>query len=337
MTFRIKRRRLLQGLLGAGLIGGLAVRGRLAWAYGDGARPPAHAQWEWGPYVFPLPDDGSRLIGQPHHVVVRAGQTLLDVARKFDVGYWDIVLANPDLDLWLPEEGARALIPSHYILPDAPQEGVVVNIAEMRLYYYPPAVQGKRYVITHPVGIGRQDWDTPLGRTRIVEMIADPTWYPPASIRADYAARGEPLPAVVPPGPDNPLGRHALILDIPGYLIHGTHKPEGVGMQVSYGCIRLYPEDIERLFKLVRRSTPVRLVNQPIKTAWSDGRLYAQLRPLPQPDESRRLRRDAHLPILSQFHHQVKQAALSAGVLVPDAFNPDKALAYGLPVAVPLI
>jgi L,D-transpeptidase ErfK/SrfK len=335
MTFRFERRRLLQGL-GAGLVAALAGRGRLAWARGDDAGSSAYAPWEWGPYVLPLPKNGSRLVGRPHHVAVRAGQTLLDVARKFDVGYWDIVLANPDLDLWLPEAGARVLIPSQYILPDAPQEGIVVNVAEMRLYYYPPAVQGKRYVITHPVGIGRQDWATPLGRTRIVEMIADPTWYPPASIRADYAARGEPLPAIVPPGPDNPLGRHALILDMPGYLIHGTHKPEGVGMQVSYGCIRLYPEDIARLFTLVRRGTPVWLVNQPIKTTWSDGRLYAQLRPLPQEGESGRLRRKAYLPVLSQFRHQVEQAALAAGFLVPDSFSPDQALASGLPVTVPV-
>jgi L,D-transpeptidase ErfK/SrfK len=333
VIFQPKRRRLLQGL-SAGLVTALASHGRAAWG---NATSSAYAPWEWGPYVLPLPTDGSRLVGQPHHVAIRPGQTLLDVARKFDVGYWDIVLANPELDPWLPQPGPRALVPRQHILPDAPQEGIVVNIPEMRLYYYPPAVRGKRYVITHPVGVGRQDWDTPLGRAHVVDKIPNPTWYPPASIRADYAARGEPLPSVVPPGPDNPLGRHALILDIPGYLIHGTHKPQGVGMQVSYGCIRLYPEDIERLFELVPRGTPVRLINQPVKTTWAGSRLYGQLRPLPQPDETRHLRREAHTAALAEFRRRVDQAAVAKGRAIADGFDAQRALLGGLPVEVPVV
>lgn len=334
MNSQIKRRRLLQGLVGAGVFAALGASAK-AWARGSS---PSPAPTGWNPYTFALPEDGSRLVGRLYRVSVQDEENVLDLARKFDVGYWDVALANPDVDLQLPRKGERILIPGRHILPDAPQEGIVVNIAEMRLYFYPPAQPGRpRYVITHPVGVGRQDWSTPLGRTEITEMIPDPAWYPPASIRAEHAAEGRELAAVVPPGPDNPLGRHALILDIPGYLLHGTNKPGGVGMQVSHGCVRLYPEDIARLFPRVRRGMPVRLVNQPIKLAWSNAQLYAQLRPLPHPDEYRRLRREAHLPVLSAFRHRVAQAALAAGFAVPDSFVPERALARGFPLRVPLI
>jgi L,D-transpeptidase ErfK/SrfK len=336
MSQDLQRRRLLKGL--AGLLAGVAVGEHTALAAAERPRVPAYAAREWVPYAFALPRDGSRLVGRPFYVSVRADETLLDLAREFNLGYWDIALANPQIDLWLPDEGARVLIPSHFILPDAPQEGIVINLAEMRLYYYPPPVQGQpRYVLTHPVGIGRQDWNSPLGLTRIVEMIPDPTWYPPVSIRAEHGAQGKPLPAVVPPGPDNPLGRHALILDIPGYLIHGTNQPAGVGMQVSHGCIRMYPEDIERLFGLVRRGVPVRLVNQPIKIAWSQTRLHAQLRPLPRQDEYQRLGRNSHRAVLTQLRDRLSSEAQAAGFLLPDAVDLGPALESGLPVTVPLI
>ncbi|MDQ3581646.1 MAG: L,D-transpeptidase family protein [Pseudomonadota bacterium] len=151
---------------------------------------------------------------------------------------------------------------------------------EMRLYYYPKAKPGEpRVVITHPVSVGRQDWKTPQGATHIVAKTLNPAWYPPASIRKEHAADGDPLPKMVPPGPDNPLGRYALRLGHNGYLIHGTNKPFGIGMRVTHGCLRLYPKDIERLFGEVRVGTPVRIVNQPFKIGWLSGGLYLETHP----------------------------------------------------------
>ncbi len=227
--------------------------------------------------VYSLPPVGSDLVGEVRTVTARAEDTLLDIARRQDLGYNEIVAANPGLDPWLPGEGARVLIPSRYILPSAPREGIVINLAEMRLYYYPPPQRdGKGVVMTFPIGIGQAGWATPLGETRIVGKKRNPAWTVPASIRAASAAAGEPLPPVVPPGPDNPLGSYALRLGMPGYLIHGTNKPFGVGRRVSHGCIRLYPEDIEVLFAEVSQGTPVRIVDQPYKLGRADGRLYLE-------------------------------------------------------------
>jgi len=232
-------------------------------------------------YTFTLPFGGGRVIGRVRHVIARQKDTLYDIARRHDVGYWDIRLANPNVDVWLPGAGTRVRIPTHYILPDTPHEGIVVNVPETRLYYYPPRKAGQaQQVITHPCGLGRQNWRTPLGVAKVVDKIPDPAWYPPASIRAEHATQGDPLPAKVPPGPDNPLGKFALILNLPGYLIHGTIKPDGVGARVSHGCIRLYPEDIKALFAQVPRETPVRIVNQPYKAAWHDGQLLLEAQPL---------------------------------------------------------
>jgi len=171
------------------------------------------------------------------------------------------------------------------VLPRAPRRGIVVNVAELRLYYFPddsgplPAgvAPGSRRVITHPISIGRMDWSTPLGTTTITGKVANPSWYPPQSIRDEHAARNDILPRVVPPGPDNPLGKHAMRLGLPGYLIHGTNKPSGVGMRVTHGCMRMFPEDIEALYKTVPTGTSVNIVNQPVKLGWTaDGRLYVE-------------------------------------------------------------
>ncbi len=231
--------------------------------------------------TYTLPADGSRIIGEIQYVTAKKEDTLLDIARRFDVGFREIVLANPKVDVWLPGAGTRVLIPTRYILPDTPHQGIVVNIPEMRLYYYPKPRHGAPVeVVTMPVSIGREAWQTPLGVTRVSAKIKDPAWYPPASIRAEHAANGDPLPTVVAAGPDNPLGQYALNLSLPGYLIHGTNKPYGIGMRVSHGCIRLYPEDIEALFKQVSRGAQVRLISQPYKTAWYQGRLYMSAQPL---------------------------------------------------------
>jgi len=165
---------------------------------------------------------------------------------------------------------------TQFILPPQPREGLILNLAELRLYYFLP---GENRVITHPVGIGREGWETPTGKTRIIQKTKDPTWTPPESIRAEYAEKGIELPRVVKPGPDNPLGRFALRLGMPGYLIHGTDKPYGVGMRVSHGCIRLYPEGIEALFLLISVKTPVRIINQPYKAGWRNNKLYLEVHP----------------------------------------------------------
>ncbi|WP_355660457.1 L,D-transpeptidase family protein [Halomonas salifodinae] len=231
---------------------------------------------EWPRGHYPLPERGS-LIGEPFTVAATHEQTLLDIAREHAVGYEEIRNANPDVSLWLPGEGTEVVIPAQHLLPDAPREGLVINIAELRLYYYPAVGEGETpRVETYPIGIGREGYDTPLGTTRTTMKLQDPAWYPPRSMREEAAARGEPAPAVVPPGPDNPLGRHAILLDIPGYLIHGTNQPDGIGMRASRGCIRMFPEDIEALFRRVPVGIDVHIIDQPFKAAWQDGTLYAQ-------------------------------------------------------------
>ena len=231
--------------------------------------------------TFPLPEDGGNVVGHLQGLLARHADSFLDLGRTFNVGYEELKLANPGVDPWIPEEGTLIVIPSRYVLPDAPRTGIVLNLAEMRLYYYPESEGGgpALEVITHPVSIGQVGWNTPLGTTSVASKLTDPAWFPPASIRAEAEADGNPLPLVVPPGPDNPLGRHALGLGIRGYLIHGTNKPYGLGMRVSHGCVRMYPEDIASLFADVPVGTPVHIVDQPIKTAWRDGVLFMEAHP----------------------------------------------------------
>ncbi len=220
---------------------------------------------------------GQDVVGTVQITISTHEDTLSDIARRFNVGYEEIVRANPDVDPWLPGEGTRIVVPTQFVLPDAPREGIVLNIAAMRLFYFPPAAKGEPQVVyTHPVGIGKVGWATPEGVTRIVRRKKDPVWRPTPSIIAEHRKNGEELPPVVGPGPDNPLGRHALYLGWPTYLIHGTNKPAGVGLRSSHGCIRLYPEDIALLFDLVPDGTSVRVVNQPFLFGWHDGKLYMQ-------------------------------------------------------------
>ncbi len=231
--------------------------------------------------TLPLPSDCD-LVGEFEEVAARRDDTLIDLARRYSLGYEEVVNANRGVDPWLPGEGTLVRLPLRRVLPDAPREGIVINLPEHRLYYFPPAKPGEpRVVVTYPVSVGKMDWSTPLGLTRIASKIKDPPWYPPESVRMEHAARGDILPKVVPPGPDNPLGLYAMRLAIQGgsYLIHGTNKPAGVGMQVTHGCMRLYPEHIEEFFKMVAVDTPVRIVNQPHKVGWSGGRLYVEVHP----------------------------------------------------------
>jgi L,D-transpeptidase ErfK/SrfK len=225
------------------------------------------------------PDQG--VVGRLQVTIARYEDTFADLARRFNVGYTELIRANPGVDPWLPGAGTQIILPTEFVLPDAPREGLVLNLAAMRLFYYPKRAKdaprdGPAEVITHPIGIGKVGWATPEGSTRIMSHSKDPVWTPPLSVRREHAKEGDILPAHVPPGPDNPLGRHMMRLGWPSYLIHGTNKPPAVGMRASAGCIRLYPEDIEQLFDLVPDGTQVTVVNQPYPLGWRGDLLLLQ-------------------------------------------------------------
>jgi L,D-transpeptidase ErfK/SrfK len=215
---------------------------------------------------------GQKVVGEVREYVVHPGEGLNEIARKFNLGYTALAAANPGVDQFAPGVGRKLIIPSLYVLPDAPRQGIVINLAQYRLFYFPP---GGDRVETFPVGLGQIGKTTPLGVTRVVRKEANPTWYPPPSIRAERPG----IPAAIPAGRDNPLGDHAMYLGWPRYLIHGTNKPDGVGRNVSHGCIRMYPEDIERLFGKVSAGVPVRTVNQPATAGWLGDRLYLEVHP----------------------------------------------------------
>jgi len=249
--------------------------------------------------VFAMPENGDTVVGRADKVVTRYKDTLSDVARSFDQGYTEMRLANPGVDPWKPGAGREVVVPSSFVLPDVPYEGIVINVPEMRLYFFPQARSGEpRVVETYPISIGRQDWSTPHGLARIVSKKANPTWTPPESIRQEHEANGDPLPRIVPAGPDNPLGAYAMRLSLPGYLLHGTNKPYGLGMRVTHGCVRLYPRDIETLFHQVSVGTPVRIINQPFKVGWRDGQLYVEIHP--PLAEDREKFRDRYTNIINQ-------------------------------------
>jgi L,D-transpeptidase ErfK/SrfK len=232
----------------------------------------AHAE------MYDLPPDGTDVVGAVTIAIARKEDTLLDIARRHGLGYEDIVRANPDVDTWLPGEGTEVVLPTRYVLPPGPRRGVILNLAEYRLYYFPEPKPGEPAVVmTYPISIGRMDWETPLGRTSIISKVRNPAWYPPASIRAEHAEAGDPLPRVVPPGPQNPLGEYAMRLGLPGYLIHGTNRPAGVGMRVTHGCIRMFPEDIDYLFGQVDVKTSVRIINEPVKVGWIGDELVVEV------------------------------------------------------------
>lgn len=231
---------------------------------------------------LPLPNSRTdSVVGSLQRAYAKREDTLLDVARRYDLGHDQIILANPGINRWLPGVNTPITIPNIYVLPPGPREGIVLNLAELRLYYYPPT---SSTVLTFPVSIGDMDWRTPLGTTKISSKERDPTWNPPKSIRAEHLADGEILPPYIPGGdPENPLGRFALRLGIRSYLIHGTDESRafGIGMRVSHGCIRLYPEDIEILFQRASVGTQVRIIDEPIKVGWLENELYLEAhRPL---------------------------------------------------------
>jgi L,D-transpeptidase ErfK/SrfK len=235
----------------------------------------------WGT-VYELPADGSAVVGTDERIKSTYKDTLLDIAHRYSLGYEEIIRANPGVDMWLPGEGTEILLPGRRILPPGPRDGLVVNLPEHRLYYYPKPRKGQhRVVITYPVSIGRMDWHSPLGQTEVVAKQKHPSWYPPESIRKEHARNGDPLPRVVPPGPNNPLGDFKMRLGVGDgtYEIHGTNNPMAVGMAVTHGCIRMYPEDVAALFAKVPVGTKVWLINDPVKVTYVGGDLLMEAHP----------------------------------------------------------
>ena len=279
---------------------------------------------------FLLPEDGSDVIGKVQIAIARDEDTLHDIARRYDLGYSEIVVANPGVDPWLPGEGTRIVLPTQFVLPSGPREGLVLNLAAMRLFYFPEPEEGEApVVVTHPIGIGREGWQTPEGQFHITQKLVRPYWTVPKSVLKEYAERGEPLDPIVPPGPDNPLGSHAMRLSLPSYLIHGTNKSYGVGMRISHGCVRLYPEDISRLFPEVPLETKVRIVNEPFVAGWRNGQLYL----------------DAHKPLSENVEQRDKKLAILKQELAVEAAKANAAIdwsrvgqvandAHGVPVPV---
>jgi L,D-transpeptidase ErfK/SrfK len=231
--------------------------------------------------IYELPPEGYDVIGAVSTIAARKEDTLVDIARRHGLGYQDIVRANPEVNVWVPGEGTEVILPTQYVLPPGPRDGVVLNLAEYRLYYFPKVKEGETaYVMTYPISIGRMDWETPLGKTSVISKVRNPSWYVPQSVLDEHIADGNPLPRIVPPGPDNPLGKYAMRLGLPGYLIHGTNRPAGVGMRVTHGCVRMFPEDIEFLFGKIDLNTAVRIINEPIKMGWSGNDLVMEVHPV---------------------------------------------------------
>jgi L,D-transpeptidase ErfK/SrfK len=269
-----------------------ALLSALLWAFFAG---PSQAT------VYEVPADGSSVVGTDVHMTAVYKDTLLDIARRNSLGYYEIIRANPGVDMWLPGEGTDIMLPGRRILPPGPREGVVVNLPEHRLYYYPKPKKGEKpVVITYPVSIGKMDWKTPIGETHVIQKEKHPNWYPPEGVRKEHLANGDPLPAVVKAGPDNPLGDYAMRLAAGNgtYLIHGTNNPMAVGMAITHGCVRMYPEDVAALFPLIPVGTKVWLINEPVKVAFVEGELLMEAHP--PVDEEGQNTSDPDLNLLSQ-------------------------------------
>lgn len=221
--------------------------------------------------------EDDQVVGQIVVHTIKEGDNFLDLAQTYRIGFDELVTANPDVDPWIPKQDQQIIIPSQFVLPNVKRDGVVINLAELRIYHFYKSPEGKSLVSTYPISIGKsEEWSTPLTQTYITQKQENPSWYPPASIRKEHEENNDPLPDVVPPGPDNPLGAHSLRLALPGYLIHGTRVPEGIGMRVTHGCIRLHPIGIEKLYSQVDIKTPVLIINQPYKVGWRGDKLYVE-------------------------------------------------------------
>ncbi len=222
---------------------------------------------------LPLPPASEDIVGQIQVIKARYEDTFADLGTANDLGYLEMVAANPGVDPWLPGEGTEVILPTRFILPPGPREGIVINLAEYRMYYFP---KDRPVVHTFPLGIGREGWNSPIANTRITAKTPNPGWTPPASIRAEHAADGDPLPAYVPPGPNNPLGPFKFTLGTPGYLIHGSNKKFGIGMRVSHGCFRMLNHNVLQLASMAPVGTSVRIINEPYKFGLSQGKVYLE-------------------------------------------------------------
>lgn len=242
-----------------------------------------HAQVQYWPYAgypeeklerhdFSLAKGGD-VIGRMAVVKLEKGDTIPDIARHFGLGTNSITAANPGVDIWVPGAGERVLLPLSFILPDAARKGIVINLAAMRLFLFKD--NGKA-VSTYPLGIGTEERPTPMGRMYVARKVTRPTWYVPAKIAEDHRKKGDILPPQVPPGPDNPLGEYALYLSKATYLIHGTNKPASIGLRATNGCMRLYPENIKKLYEQTPVDTPVSIVHQPYLVGQRDGVIYME-------------------------------------------------------------
>jgi L,D-transpeptidase ErfK/SrfK len=225
-------------------------------------------------HEFAIPK-GDDVVGRVAFMGIEKGDTLPDVARHFGLGVNGVNAANPGVDTWAPKPGERVLLPLSFILPDTPRKGIVINLAAMRLFQFKGGSELPT-VLTCPIGIGTVERPTPMGQMYIQRKAVKPVWHVPASIAKDHREKGDPLPAKVLPGPDNPLGEYALYLSKSTYLIHGTNKPASIGLRATNGCIRLYPEDIQKLFESAPIKTPVNIVNQPYLTGKCNGMLYME-------------------------------------------------------------
>jgi L,D-transpeptidase ErfK/SrfK len=263
--------------------------------------------------VFPLPENGDSVVGEVQYQTVSDKDTLLDVARQYDVGYNEIVAANPGVNPWLPKNNYRVVVPNQYVLPPKPWHGIIVNLPEMRLYYFPPETgHAQAKVFTMPLSIGRINWQTPTGQFYVKAKVKDPSWTMPASIVAEGGMAEYGNRRVIPPRDEqNPLGNYALQLSRPGYLIHGTNKPFSIGWRVSHGCLRMYPEDIKTLFALVSKDTPVRIINQPVKIGRLHNWVFVETHPVMRED---------HIKYGNYMTHAImKLVQKSRGQKIPEA------------------
>ncbi len=266
------------------------------------------------------------VVGEPSQYAVQGGETLYDVARKFGLGIAEVLMANPGVDPWLPDEGEVLILPTMHILPATARKGIVINLSELRLYFYPDA----HTIMTYPIGIGKEGWETPVGHTTIASKRKYPTWIPPASIRKE----NPDLPALVPAGPHNPLGDYALYLGWPAYLIHGTNRPYGIGWRTSHGCIRMYPEHIEELFPLVPIGTRVNVIDTNYKIGWKDNQLWIEVFPTQQQVDDITAYKSPQAMDIPELHALIESLAGEASKV--NWYAVDNALASpsGLPVMI---
>jgi L,D-transpeptidase ErfK/SrfK len=245
---------------------------------------PSYPEEKIGRNEFSV-EKGDDVVGRLAVIRLQKGDTLPDIARHFSLGINAISAANPGVDVWVPKAGERIMLPLSFILPDAPRKGIVINLAAMRLFQFKGNSRSLA-VSTYPLGIGTVERPSPTGQMYVARKATRPTWHVPASIAKDHRKKGDPLPAKVLPGPQNPLGEYALYLSKSTYLIHGTNKPASIGLKATNGCIRLYPEDVKKLYESTPVKTPVRIVNQPYLLGQRNGVVYMEVHAPPEDSDA---------------------------------------------------